>query len=424
MAESMREIGIIGGGIVGLATAYALVKKGITSLIVLEAEKELAAHQTGNNSGVIHSGLYYKPGSLKAKNCTKGREQMYEFCRDNDIPHDRCGKVVVATDENELPALERIRERGTKNGLKDLTLLKPEQIKEVEPNVQAVAGIFVEETGIVDFKAVSNSLAEKVAKAGGKIQKNATVYGIQQKADHLLLQNTREVVSCRNLVNCGGLFSDRIARMCGINPKLQILPFRGEYFVLRKDREQLVRNLIYPVPDPRFPFLGVHFTRMIEGGIEAGPNAVLALSRTGYRWRDISIQDLFEMAAFRGFWNMGRRYWRMGFSEMYRSLSKAAFVRALQKLIPEIKEEDVSPGGAGVRAQAVGPDGNLLDDFQIVGGDRMIHVLNAPSPAATASLSIGETIADMAISGFRMGSAEKVRINTSGGREPEVSEKY
>jgi len=395
MTSPTYDVAIIGGGIVGLATAMNLISRRPLSLIVLEAENQLAAHQTGHNSGVIHSGLYYKPGSLKAKNCVEGREAMYRFCQEHGITHEQCGKLVVATDEGELPALATLEERGRANGLKGIRWLKPEEIKEYEPYVAGIAGLFVPETGIVDYKQVSQTYAQVIQQAGGIIQTGARVHGCRQHSSEISLETVQGEIRCRHLVNCGGLQSDRIARLCGLNPGLKIVPFRGEYYELVPERQFLVKNLIYPVPDPRFPFLGVHFTRMIQGGVEAGPNAVLAFKREGYQRTSFSMPDAIETLTYKGFWQLAGKYWRMGSGEFYRSFSKRAFVRALQKLIPELDFADVHPAGAGVRAQALEPNGFLVDDFRIIETARMIHVLNAPSPAATASLSIGRTIANM-----------------------------
>ncbi len=400
MAETEFDVAIIGGGIVGLATALALVQAGHRRLIVLEAEGELAAHQTGNNSGVIHSGLYYKPDSLKARNCATGRELMYRFCAEHGLPHERCGKIVVACDATELPALDELERRGRANGLSGIRRITPSEARELEPHVACVAALHVPETGIADYRAISRKYAELVQTAGGQVQTSRRAIGCVRASDGITLETSTDPVRCRNLINCGGLWSDRVARMCGVEPGLQIIPFRGEYYELRPERQHLVKNLIYPVPDPRFPFLGVHYTRMVNGGIECGPNAVLALARAGYSWRRIAPRDLLQFGAYRGFWRMAARYWRMGAGEMYRSLSKGAFVRGLQRLIPEVRAEDVVPAGAGVRAQAVEPSGALVDDFRIVEADHMIHVLNAPSPAATASLSIGQSIAKTAIKNF------------------------
>lgn len=400
MGALQYDIAIIGGGIVGMATAMALTSRSRLSLVVLEAEDRLAAHQSGRNSGVIHSGLYYRPDSLKAQMCVEGREVMVRFCEAHGIAFERCGKLVVATHERELPALQELERRGNANGLHGLRRLGPEEIREYEPHVSGIAGLLVPETGIVDYSEVTRAFAEMVRSAGGSIQTGAQVRGCRRTADGLLLETTRGEACCRYLINCAGLQSDRIARMCGIDPQLRIIPFRGEYYELVPERRFLVRHLIYPVPDPRFPFLGVHFTRMIHGGIEAGPNAVLALKREGYRPWSFSAADAREIAVYGGFWRMTRKYWTTGLEEVYRSFSKRAFVKALQRLIPEVGPDDLCQGRTGVRAQAVQPTGHLVDDFRIVEAERMIHILNAPSPAATASISIGQSIAQLAAKGF------------------------
>jgi L-2-hydroxyglutarate oxidase len=395
-----HDVAIIGGGIVGLATAMTLLKRYQISLVVLEAEETIAAHQTGHNSGVIHSGLYYKPGSLKARNCLTGRDAMLRFCQEHNIPHEQCGKVVIAVEDSELPALERLAERGKANGLAGLKKLRAEEIKEYEPHVTGIAGLWVPETGIVDYKQVAQAYADIVVGQGGSIQTGARVTGCRRLPGEFVLQTSSGEFSCRNLINCGGLQSDRVARLCGLDPGLQILPFRGEYYELVLERWPLVRNLIYPVPDPRFPFLGVHFTRMIHGGVEAGPNAVLAFRREGYDRFSFSFADFFQMVAYRGFWRMAWKYGGTGMGELYRSFSKGAFLRALRRLIPELQKDDIKRAGSGVRAQAVDPSGALVDDFRFVQAEHMIHVLNAPSPAATASISIGQAIADLAGAAF------------------------
>jgi (S)-2-hydroxyglutarate dehydrogenase len=400
MGAHQYDIVIIGGGIVGLATAMALTKGSRVKLAVLEAEARIAQHQTGHNSGVIHSGLYYKPGSLKARNCVAGREAMIRFCEEHNIAHDRCGKIVVATDPSELPALDELERRGLANGLQGIRRIGPEGIRELEPHAAGLAGLHVPETGIIDYKQVSQKYAEIIQNQGGELQTTTRVHGCRRFADELVLETNRGDVHCRNLVNCAGLHSDDVARFCGVDPQLQIIPFRGEYYELVPERHSLVKNLIYPVPDPRFPFLGVHFTRMIHGGVEAGPNAVLAFKREGYRWRDVSPRDTLKMLSYSGFWRMASKNWRPGFGEMARSLRKSAFVKALQKLLPELSMSDVHPAGSGVRAQAVAKDGGLVDDFRIIESEHMVHVLNAPSPAATASISIGKTIAEMAAKSF------------------------
>ncbi len=396
MTVAVYDVAVIGGGIVGMATAREFLARAPgLSLVVLEAEDHPAVHQTGHNSGVIHSGLYYKPGSLKARCCVEGREAMYRFCRDYGIAHERCGKVVVATRAEQLPALQELERRGRANGLQGLRPLTPAELRGYEPHVAGIAGLHVPQTGIVDYSQVTRTLADLVRAAGGTVQLNSRVLACRRKGE-LVLETTQGEVGCRFLVNCAGLQSDRVAALCGVRPGVRIVPFRGEYYQLTPACHRLVRNLIYPVPDPRFPFLGVHFTRMIHGGVEAGPNAVLALKREGYRWSSFSLRDVLGMAGYGGFWRMVARYWRTGMGELYRSLSKKAFVRALQELVPELKPEDVRPAGAGVRAQALAPSGALVDDFHIVTAERMIHVLNAPSPAATASLCIARGIVDQA----------------------------
>ncbi|GAB4328621.1 MAG: L-2-hydroxyglutarate oxidase [Calditrichia bacterium] len=400
MSSNIYDVAVIGGGIVGTATAMALSANRSISIVILEAENKLAAHQTGNNSGVIHSGLYYKPGSLKARNCVSGREKLYEFCKKYDIPHDNCGKVVVATAEEEIPRLKNLYERGQQNGLEGLKWLEPEEIKEYEPHVAGIAGLFVPQTGIVDYNAVTEKYAELVREKGGEVKLNCRLIGFRKDNQSLVLETTQGEIRAKNLVNCAGLQSDRVAKMCGVEPGLKIVPFRGEYYEIKKEKQYLVKNLIYPVPDPQFPFLGVHFTRMIHGGVEAGPNAVLAFKREGYTKTSISVKDSLETLFYSGFFHLAKKHWKMGFGEMYRSFVKSAFVKALQRLIPELQEEDVTPGGAGVRAQALEPNGFLVDDFKLVEAPHMVHVLNAPSPAATASISIGETIAEMAAKSF------------------------
>lgn len=400
--RAVYDVGIIGGGIVGLATAMALVKSAVTSVAVLEAEDRLAAHQTGNNSGVIHSGLYYKPGSLKARNCVSGREALYRFCQENGINHQACGKLVVATRENEIAALEELEKKGMANGLKGMRRLGAAELKEYEPHVAGSAGLWVKETGIVDYRQVCEKFAEIITAGGGDIHLNSRVKKVKKSGQELILRSGSSEVRCRNLVNCAGLHSDRVARLCGVKPGLQIIPFRGEYYKLIPERFNLVRNLIYPVPDPRFPFLGVHFTRMIAGGVEAGPNAVLAFKRQGYKKSSFSLPDAGQFALYPGFWAMAFKFWKMGLGEFHRSFSKKAFVKALRRLIPEIQSADLEPGGAGVRAQALEANGFLVDDFRIKEAEGMVHVLNAPSPAATASISIGESIAAIALKNFTL----------------------
>jgi len=398
------DIVVIGAGIVGMATAMELASSSKVSILVLEAEDRLAAHQTGNNSGVIHSGLYYKPGSLKATNCTKGRELLYRFCQTHDIPHERCGKIVTAVSDDELEKMEKLAERGKANGLQGIKRLKFQELKEYEPHVAGVGGLYIPDTGIVDYVRVTEKYAEIFQANGGEVKLNARVKKIDfnKNKTEIRLHTSAGVFLSKNLINCGGLQSDRIAKMSGINPGLKIVPFRGEYYEIREEKHFLVKNLIYPVPDPQFPFLGVHFTRMIHGGVEAGPNAVLAMKREGYKKTGFSFKDMAELSFYKGFWKMGLKHWRMGFGEMYRSLYKSAFTHALQRLIPEIRKADLKPGGAGVRAQALEPDGFLVDDFRLKETENMVHVLNAPSPAATASINIGKTIAGIALKNFNL----------------------
>lgn len=397
MDEARRfDVAIVGGGIVGAATAMALTARPGTSVVVVEKEPALAAHQTGNNSGVIHSGLYYKPGSLKAMKCARGREALYRFCEERGVPHERCGKVVVAVREEELPALAELERRGRANGLDGMRRLGPEEIRELEPHVAGLAGLHVPGTGIVDFAAATRAFAELAVERGAELRLGTKFLGAAEDGAGLVVETSAGPVRARLLVNCAGLQSDRVARSCGVDPGLKIVPFRGEYYELVPERRGLVRNLVYPVPDARFPFLGVHFTRMVNGGVEAGPNAVLALRREGYGRFSFSLPDVASFLFYRGFWRMARRFWREGLAEQRRSLSKRSFVAALRRLLPELSAADVRRAGAGVRAQALGLDGSLVDDFRIVEAERMIHVLNAPSPAATASIAIGEAIAGLA----------------------------
>jgi (S)-2-hydroxyglutarate dehydrogenase len=388
-----RELAVVGGGIVGVATALALVRQRRRPVVVLEAEDRLAAHQTGHNSGVIHAGLYYKPGSLKATLCAEGREELIRFCEARGVRYERCGKLVVATRPEQLPKLDELERRGRANGLTSLRRLSAAEVREREPEAAAVAGLLVEETGIVDFTGVTRAMAAELAELGGEVRTGHRVRGVVRNGKGFVLQTSRGELRCGTLVNCAGLHSDRVARMCGLRSDVQIVPFRGEYYQIRPERAGLVRHLIYPVPDPALPFLGVHFTRRVDGMVEAGPNAVLAWARHGYRHSVVSPRDLLQMAAHPGFWRMARRHWRTGWEEFRRSLSLEAFTRSLQELVPALRRDDLAPGGAGVRAQAVAGDGRLVDDFLILEGEGMVHVLNAPSPAATSSLAIGRYIA-------------------------------
>ncbi len=377
----------------GLATARALVGKH--RVVVLEAEDHLAPHQTGHNSGVIHSGLYYKPGSLKARLCTEGRTSLVRYCAERGLPHDLCGKVVVATDASQVPRLDALEARGRENGLEGLRRLGPEGIAELEPHARGVAGLHVPRTGIVDYVAVSNAYADDVRSGGGEVLTGARVSRARRDGG-LVLTTGRGEVRARFVVGCAGLQADRFARLCGVDPGVSIIPFRGEYYELVRGREALIRNLIYPVPDPAFPFLGVHFTRKLAGGVEAGPNAVLAFRREGYSRTSFSVRDSLAILGAPGFATFASRHLRMGLGEFRRSFSRRLFVAALRELVPELGEADVAPAGSGVRAQAMNRRGELVDDFHLVEADRMLHVLNAPSPAATASLAIGRVVAERA----------------------------
>ena len=388
------DLVVVGGGVVGLATAYRYGQQyPDRTLALVEKEPQVARHQTGHNSGVLHSGIYYKPGSLKALNCRAGKRAMEEFCAREGIDHDLCGKVIVALDDSELPALQNIFDRGRANNV-TCELIDRDRLLELEPSAAGIRAIHVPEAGIVNYSQVCTRLAEIITAAGGKIFLNTRVTAIESRADEVVLATTRGDYRAKQLVNCGGLHCDRVAKLAGETCETKIVPFRGEYYQLKPNATRLVNNLIYPVPNPDFPFLGVHFTRMIDNSVECGPNAVLAFAREGYTKSTINPYDLFESLTYPGFLRLSAKYWREGMGEMWRSLSKAAFVRALQRLVPDIRSEDLEPAPAGVRAQAVGRDGKMIDDFQIQRDQRIVHVLNAPSPAATASLNIGQHIVD------------------------------
>lgn len=392
------DVMVVGGGIVGLGTAWRLLQKrpGLR-LILTEKEPGLGRHQTGHNSGVLHSGLYYKPGSTKARMAVDGLRQMTAFCREHGIAHETCGKIVVATSPEELPRLETLWERGTANGLQGLRKLDPAGIREIEPHAVGLAAIHVPQEGIVDYPAVVEKLGDLVRSAGGEVRLGTRVDRLVRQASGWVAESNAGDVEARFVVTCAGLHSDRLVRASGQRPAAKIVPFRGEYYLLRPERQSLVRNLIYPVPDPKFPFLGVHFTRMIHGGVEAGPNAVLALSREGYRWTQINLRDMAEAATYPGLWRFLAKYPSLCGYEIRRSLSKREFTRSLQRLVPEIQSGDLAPGSAGVRAQAMLPDGRLVEDFHFEEAAGILHVVNAPSPAATASLAIGEWVASQVL---------------------------
>ena len=405
MNSSTCDIAVIGAGVVGLSFAMqALDEYPDLRVLILEKENGVARHQTGHNSGVIHSGVYYKPGSLKARLCVEGAREMVEFCARHAIAHEVCGKLIVATTAEEAARLDDLRARGEANGLAGLRLLGPEEMREIEPHVGGVRALAVPSTGITDYALVTEKYAELVAARGGELKTQAAVLGFRNSSGEVAIPTRAGDFSARYVVNCAGLFSDRVARRAGCDPGLMIVPFRGEYYDLAPARAELVRGLIYPVPDPDYPFLGVHFTRRIHGTIDAGPNAVLAFQREGYRRTDFELSDAMETLGYRGFQAMARRQWRHGLAEFRRSFSKREFVRSCQRLVPEVREEDMTPGGSGVRAQALGPDGNLVDDFRFVAQGRFLHVLNVPSPAATASLPIGREILKMVRAAGAVGS--------------------
>ncbi len=394
------DVIIVGGGIVGLATAHRFRERfPDRSVLVLEKEPSVGAHQTGHNSGVLHSGIYYKPGTLRALNCRAGKQAMEAFCREQRIPYDICGKVIVAVSEDETPRLDRIFERGQENGV-ICEKIGSARLRELEPHAAGVAAIHVPEAGIVNYRRVAERMAEMISEGASRVITGARVTSIETTGDKVVVSTSTDRYTAAQVVTCAGLHSDRVARLAHQPLDSRIVPFRGEYYDVAPKAEHLCRNLIYPVPDPRFPFLGVHFTRMIEGGVECGPNAVLAFAREGYRKTDINLRDLFESLTYPGFLRLAAKYWRMGLGEMWRSWSKAAFVRALQRLIPEVRSEDLVPARAGVRAQALAPTGDLVEDFLILEQPRAVHVCNAPSPAATSSLNIGKLVVEKLVPRF------------------------
>jgi L-2-hydroxyglutarate oxidase LhgO len=390
------DLVVVGGGIVGLATAFKLLRKTPgASVLVLEKESSVGFHQTGHNSGVLHSGIYYQPGSLKARIAVRGAREMVRFCEEEGVPFELSGKVIVATSEEERPRLEALLARGRENGVTGLREISAEELRDIEPHARGVAALHSASTGIVSFHAVAERMASSIERAGGHIRTGARLLGYRREGESLRLHTEAGDLLAKRVVTASGLHADRVAALCGAKPQARILPFRGEYYRLRPESRGLVRSLIYPVPDPRFPFLGVHFTRRIGGDVEAGPNAVLALAREGYRKTDVSPRDLWEMGRFAGTFRMARKHWRTGLEEYYRSFSKSAFVRKLQRLVPELTGRDLEPGGSGVRAMALERDGNLVDDFRIVESGGFVHVLSAPSPAATSSLAIADHILEL-----------------------------
>ena len=395
------DVLVVGGGILGLATSHCLLaRRPGTSIVVLEKEPAIARHQTGRNSGVLHSGIYYKPGSLKAANCRVGKSAMERFCAEEGIPYEICGKVIVALGEAERPRLEALLARGIANGVR-CERISRERLRELEPHAAGVEALHVPETGIVDYRRVCERLAARIAERGGNVVTGARAAAFSTIGNRTMVSTPAAEYDARIVVNCAGLQSDRVTQLAGGRPAARIVPFRGEYFELVPERRHLCRNLIYPVPDPAFPFLGVHFTRRIGGGVECGPNAVLALAREGYTKGSVNLRDLWETLTYGGFLRLARKHWRTGAGEMWRSLSKRAFTRALRRLLPEVEERDLVPAPAGVRAQAVAPDGSMVDDFLIVEDDRAVHVNNAPSPAATASLEIGRLVAEKVVARLR-----------------------
>ena len=401
MERQQYDVAIVGGGIIGLSTAMHLTQRFPRLRVsVLEKEPELAMHQTGHNSGVIHSGIYYRPGSHKANFCVAGVRKLIGFCDENEIEYERCGKVIVATDESELGRLDNLYERGVANGVEGLEIIGPERLREIEPHAAGIRALWAPGTGIADYTKVAHVYASKFAHAGGDVFTEAPVRRIRRSGGSLSLETPKGTVQAGHIINCAGLYADRVASMIEDRVDIRIVPFRGEYYTLRPESHHLVSGLIYPVPDPRFPFLGVHYTRNINGSVEAGPNAVLAFSREGYRKRDVNLGETLGTLSYPGFWKMTAKHWKTGLGETRRSYSRRIFLRDLQRLLPEIRDEDLAPGGSGVRAQAVAKNGALLDDFNILRGREAVHVLNAPSPGATSSLAIGEHIVGLAAEAF------------------------
>lgn len=388
------DLAIVGGGIVGLATGLAVAQQSPElRIVVIEKEQGVARHQTGHNSGVVHSGIYYRPGTLRARLCVEGVKLLRAFCEEHGLPYDRCGKIVVATREDELPRLHTLFERGNENGVPGLELIGPDRIHDIERHAAGIEAIWSPNTAIVDYGQIAHKYAELLRQGGTHFEFGAKVVGIKEQGEVLRIATSNGEVRSRYMINCAGLYADELARMAGHRPEVQIVPFRGEYYKLRPERRELVRGTIYPVPDPHFPFLGVHLTSTVHGDVEAGPNAVFAFAREGYGWGRINPRELAQAIRYPGVWQLARKHWRIALYEYYRSLSKKAFVESLQRLVPSLREEDVIKGGTGVRAQALNPDGSLVDEFVIISSERALHVLNAPSPAATASLAIGRHLA-------------------------------
>jgi L-2-hydroxyglutarate oxidase len=397
------DVTVIGAGLIGLSTAMHLLGRHPDLRVsVIEKDPHPASQQSGHNSGVIHSGIYYKPGSFKARFCVEGRASMTRFCIENEIPTRTCGKLIVATREDELQRLDALLDRGTANQVEGLELVGPVRIQEIEPHVRVIKALWAPKTGIVDFRKVAAVYLDKVRSAGGEVHFNTRLSRVMRRRRETILETDAGEFKTRNIVNCAGLHSDVVARMMGVRPDLRIIPFRGEYYTLNKEKETLVKGLIYPVPDPDFPFLGVHFTQTMKGFVEAGPNAVLAMKREGYRKRDISPTEMLGILSYMGFWRLALREWKIAVWEVHRSFRKSVFVKSLQRLIPEVTSKDLGPGGSGVRAQAVAPDGSLLDDFRIEQTPNAVHVLNAPSPGATCSIVIGRYIVDLAEQSFSL----------------------